>query len=513
MKKCFLLLALLMLVLIPAAKPAAAIDSGGWSYELLDDGNAEITGYKGTDVDVTVPGSLDGHTVVSIGTDAFRENTNIISIHFADSIFTIGEQAFNGCENLASISLPKNLQTIKVGAFQANPSLVSITFPDTLTSIEAFAFNHTGLVSVDLPGSLNSIGQNPFMGCDNLLSFNISLDNQKFKIVNHALYNSETKTLIAYPGGLSDQTYEIPEGTSTIGYGAFYMNKALTNVVIPGSVTTIDGWAFFGTKLPNIEIPEGVTTINTYAFHRCSNLKRVSLPDSLTTMAENPFDMCPNLEAFEISAEHPVYEVVDSVLIDKKAHKLISAPAASLPASYRIPEGVTSIGNFAFYDTELTTVEIPEGVISIGDFAFNGCGDLMSVSLPSSLKSIGKAAFFSSGLQYVEIPEGVSSIGDAAFGRCENLTSVKLPDSLRFIAMRAFDYTGLRHVEIPEGVIEIGEQAFWNCESLSSVTIPESVTFIGDEAFLGTPLTSVNVTAGSYAEKWAQENGLECVYP
>ncbi len=130
-----------------------------------------------------------------------------------------------------------------------------------------------------------------------------------------------------------------------------------------------------------------------------------------------------------------------------------------------IPEGVTSIGEWAFYYcSSLASVTIPEGVTSIGGEAFSGCSSLASVTIPESVTSIGNYAFsYCSSLASVTIPESVASIGGGAFRSCSSLASVT----------------------IPEGVTSIGDFAFCDCSNLASVTIPEGVTSIGDYAFDG----------------------------
>ena len=151
-----------------------------------------------------------------------------------------------------------------------------------------------------------------------------------------------------------------------------------------------------------------------------------------------------------------------------------------------IPEGVTSIGRWAFYCcSSLTSVIIPEGVTSIGDSAFYCCSSLTSVTIPEGVTSVGDGAFeYCRNLTSVTIPEGVTSIGDRAFYWCSSLTSVTIPEGVTRIGKSAFsDCIRLTSVTIPEGVTSIGDRAFHRCDSLTSVTIPESVTRIGIAAF------------------------------
>ncbi|MCC8076836.1 MAG: leucine-rich repeat protein [Oscillospiraceae bacterium] len=177
-----------------------------------------------------------------------------------------------------------------------------------------------------------------------------------------------------------------------------------------------------------------------------------------------------------------------------------------------IEDGVTSIGDYAFYDpyykcpclttvtlgddiasigdyafawcSELTEIEIPDGVTSIGDRVFYVCSSLTSVTIPDSVTAIGERAFSSSGLTSVAIPNSITSIGVGVFGGCGDLASVTIPNSVVSIGDSAFSHcSSLTNVTIPDSVTSIGGYAFFYCISLTSVTIPNSVTSVGDGAF------------------------------
>ena len=156
--------------------------------------------------------------------------------------------------------------------------------------------------------------------------------------------------------------------------------------------------------------------------------------------------------------------------------------------SYEIPDGVTSIGNLAFYDCDsLTSITIPDSVTSIGNSAFSSCYGLTSITIPDSVTSIGNSAFSGCGnLTSITIPDSVTSIGSRAFSSCYDLTSITIPDSVTTIGDEAFYWCdSLTSITIPDSVTSIGDEAFYNCRSLTSITIPDSVTSIGDYAFAG----------------------------
>ena len=162
-----------------------------------------------------------------------------------------------------------------------------------------------------------------------------------------------------------------------------------------------------------------------------------------------------------------------------------------------IPDGVSSIGNQAFFGCEsLMSVTIPDSVTGIGRYVFFGCRSLMSVAISDSVTSIGDSAFGGcKSLTSVTIPDGVTRISDGAFFECRSLTSVTIPDSVTSIGDSAFrGCENLTSVTIPDSVMSIGNGAFSGCRSLTSVTIPDSVTSIGDSAFGGCEnLTGVTI--------------------
>lgn len=151
-----------------------------------------------------------------------------------------------------------------------------------------------------------------------------------------------------------------------------------------------------------------------------------------------------------------------------------------------IEDGVTEIGNAAFYDCKnLVSVTIPDSVTKIGRKAFKRCGNLISVVIPNSVIEVGREAFEGcGGLKSVTLSNKITSINYMTFGECESLISVVIPNNVTKIGCRAFRRCGnLESVTIPNGLKIISEKAFESCGNLKSITIPANVTTIENKAF------------------------------
>lgn len=194
-----------------------------------------------------------------------------------------------------------------------------------------------------------------------------------------------------------------------------------------------------------------------------------------------------------------VEKVVFPGTLDGKAVKSIGFEAFKFSGikSISLPEGVTSIGNFAFYGCSgLTEIVIPSSVKTIGREAFRACSGLTEIIIPNSVTTIDYCAFYGcSGITDLIIPNSVTTIGEYAFYDCTGLTSVQVSNSLTELADRTF--TGCRNltsITIPDSVTKIKHRVFYDCVNLRSITIPSSVTYIGEMAFYNCDgLTSISL--------------------
>ena len=134
--------------------------------------------------------------------------------------------------------------------------------------------------------------------------------------------------------------------------------------------------------------------------------------------------------------------------------------------------GITSIGNYAFYNCRaLTSITIPSSVTSIGRSAFDSCRGLERITIPDSVTNLGSSAFYyCTEIKRVTIGTGVTSILRTSFSFCRNLTSITIPDNVTNIGESAFDNcTLLTSVKLGSGVTDIDTKAFHSCIRLTSI--------------------------------------------
>lgn len=238
---------------------------------------------------------------------------------------------------------------------------------------------------------------------------------------------------------------------------------------VSGTRVTITGYEGNDSAISIPSSLPGVGTVTAIDGFSCrTNLNSVTIPNSVTSIGDNAF-YSSNLNAINVAPNNSSYSSQNGVLFNKSRSDLIRCPRG-FKGTYTIPTGVTSIGDYAFYWCDsLTSVTIPNSVTSIGGGAFGQCFGVTNVTIPNSVTFIGYGAFSECNFVSVTIPNSVTFIGAYAFGGCFCLTSISLPNSVTNINYDTFlSCERLTNVIIPNSVTSIGAEAFYNCTSLTS---------------------------------------------
>ncbi len=362
-----------------------------WEYT-TGSGKTTITKYKGAGGDVTIPSELGGAPVTAIGEKAFSSCSTLTSVTVPEGVTSIGAYAFEECAALKSVTLPASLMGVESNAFYICYALESVYISD-LTAWCEIDFADAGA---------NPLGWGSGAGKESLLYLNGSL---------------------------------------------------VTDLVIPDTLTTVKPYSFYGcTSITSLTIPEGVTSIGKIAFMVCRNLRVVTIPASLTIVQDNAFQNTGGIREVHIS--------------DLAAWCDISFPRDSSCPLY---EGFGEAGLW-LNGEQIHDLVIPEGVTSIGDYAFSECSGLTSVTIPEGVTSIGDAAFsFCAGIPSVTLPDSLTSIGFGAFTCCPDLKTLTFGSGLTSITQYSFYCAGLESVTIPRTVTSIEKNAFFDNDCLMDV--------------------------------------------
>ena len=445
------------------------VESGNTKYDSRNSCNAIIEIASNTLI-AGCKNTVIPNSVTSIGEYAFDGCSGLTSVTIPNSVTSIGNSAFYGCTGLTSVSIPNGVTSIGNSAFYGCTGLTSVTIPNSVTSIDPYAFyGCSGLTSVTIGNSVTIIGYRAFYGCSSLTSVTL---NSNAILSNSYTDSSNIKTIF----GEQVKEYIIGDDVTSIGNYAFDGCSGLTSVTIPNSVTSIGECAFSSCwGLTSITIPNSVTSIGNWAFSSCWSLTSITIPNSVMSIGECAFDGCSGIKkvivgdiaawcgfTFHYQFSNPLYY----------AHHLYSDE-----------------------NTEITDLVIPDGVTSIGQYAFYDCSGLTSVTIGNSVTSIQTSAFsYCSGLTSI-----IVELGNTKYDSRNNCNAIIETASNTLLY-------GCKNTVIPNSVTSIGNDGFQGCSGLTSVTIPNSVTSIGQYAFNGcsgltsvivdinTPLTISNLT-------------------
>lgn len=184
-----------------------------WSYTL--EGN-NIKDLKCTNIsaitgELAIPNTIDGHTVTSIGNNAFSGCSGLRKVTIPDSVTSIGSSAFDSCSGLTNITIPNSVTSIGSSAFNKCSGLKSIILSSSITKLNDNVFNDcSGITEIVLPENLTTIGDgdynwySPFNGCTGLKY--IKIPENVVSIAKDIFYDCSNITVYGKEGSTA-QTY------------------------------------------------------------------------------------------------------------------------------------------------------------------------------------------------------------------------------------------------------------------------------------------------------------------
>ena len=544
---------------------------------------------------ITIPNS-----VTSIGSSAFYGCSSLTSVTIPNGVTSIGNRAFYDCSSLTSVTLGNSVTSIGEDAFYDCSSLTSVTLGNSVTSIGEYAFSYcSSLTSMTIPNSVTSIGRSAFYACESLIS--VFLEPNTPPTLGKNNFTASTicyipcGTLSAYESSTWEEIVgrfvEQCGDSSTLNKcgNDLYWEYRNSTLAITGTGDmydyTVDSsapWHNFSEQIKCITIGNCVTSIGNYAFCDCSSLDSISVyaitppkfgnSGNLLTSSPTCYIPCGTLAAYQSSSwaeqvgsfveqcNEPVkcgdnlyWTYANGTLTITGTGTMYNyddmdnlAPWNSIRNNIKnivLPEGLTSIGDWAFYlCSYVTSISIPEEVTNIGDRAFQYCNSLTSViwnaencddywvtessrpfydcsqitsfTFGDSVKHIpAYLCYDMSSLTSIIIPNRVTSIGDCAFQYCNSLTSViwnaeNCDDYWVTESSRPFyDCSQITSFTFGDSVKHIPAYLCYDMSSLTSIIIPNSVTNIGYKAFSHcSSLTSVIWNAENCDDYWGAES-------
>ena len=517
----------------------------------------------------TIPNRIN-----KIGSDAFANCTKITRVDISAWVEVIEKNAFLGCTQIRNLNFlgtedTQNGLIIEESAFFSCKSLTEVTLPANLTSIAQYAFgNTTNLTKVILNShedavyaagafadksgvySVTTVEIGAYVNAENLdiaavfgtnklKTVNVSKDNAYIASYNNALYTANYEKIIFFPSSIKS-AYVLHEDTKIITENVF-KGKFLTEITIPAGVHTIAKSAFEAchalSKITWLSAEEGeeevALTIGDRAFYNVANLYTLEVPARVTSVgvsafADNNFEtvtffdgdleLAIGANAFENSASIQTITLptrlrtIGEYAFSNAFKNSVSAYENYAGLDLVIPEGVTTIGDYAFKGNWLLkTVSLPSTLVKMGAYAndvltsvhiFEGCSGLSAITLENStafavkdgvLYSADYTQLYLSPIKntgtngVVDIPKTVTKIWDNAFKLNANITQVTFSQGIEGALTFGTDVfrqcTKLTSVELPVGLTEIPTKLFYDCTSLETVTIPYTVATIKNQAF------------------------------
>ena len=360
-----------------------------------------------------------GQGVIPLVSECCRHFRNLESLIMHSSITISGTGCFRECESLEYVCLPNSISTIPADTFNGALAMKIIILPKEVTSVGGNAFRYAfGATAVCMNNKDVSYGSDVF---------------HQNRGLRH-IYIPDSQTIISSEmfkecNGIEEIIFS--NSLITINNGAFATCTSITELNFPSTLNAINNSDAFSRcqALRKIRFNKAtMSTLGTLSFAYCYCLKEVINLPEVTTYGVDIFRECYGLK--ELIPDSHMTAIPNGFV------------RGTTLEEFNIPSGVTSLGNYAFYNIDtLRNLVIPSGVTSIGEYCFGASNNLIELTLPSGLTSIpNNMCEDCYELKKVNIPNGVTVINGTAFNDCSALTEIIIPDSVTQIKGECFRY-------------------------------------------------------------------------
>ena len=482
---------------------------------LQADGEKEPSDYKIGIKAVHIAGNPAGTT---IGASAFAGCQNLTKLTLGEGVTGLGDSALKDTR-LEEITIPSTFETgtAKNSPFTSgeNSTLKKVTFADGIQVIPQYFLNNiTTLTKIEIPASVQKIGDHAFADCSNLtaVTFKEQADSK--------LTTIDTS---AFEGCSLMKLSKLPEGLTTINASAFKDCKKISLTDLPTGLITIGNAAFENCTMLRIGKLPAITALGMAAFKNCVKLSFLSVDTSnLAEINATAFEGCTGLSSVQINGgEKKQTTIADGAFATCNSLKWLDI------------ENVKSIGKNAFAKLPFSALEINQ-VDTIGESAFAGC-DKLENPVIQNVKTIGASAFAGSGAQTDDnkvLLDSIQNVGSRAFEGCQftsadirdlekvttytdpetkieyspfaksSIKKVEFSDETKnTVCTKAFkNVTSLQSVELAYcftygNISTIDASAFEGCVNLTDINLSDKLTTINGLAFYNTGLTEITVPA------------------
>lgn len=378
-------------------------------------------------------------TCTSVGSYAFR-GTNLWTVAIPNSVTTIGSYAFSGCKELDTLTIGTGVTTIGSGAFMECPLEMSLTFNAANLTTHNSNFSGKNIPKLTMGSGVTQIPGNIFSGCTRITT--VTIPAKCTSIGRSAFYGCSSLTTVTFSG-----TSTCTSIGNTAFYNCKALNKIVdssTSNRLPNSVKTIGDSAFAYTDLVTLQMgtseTTGVSSIGSLAFNGCSNLENLKIYNSSCNIQDIGITDAV-IWGYMPSKAYDYTQLHNEPFIDIKTGKATGTSGnitwTLTPSTHTLAlTGTGSMNSYSFasapwskYKILIHKVTIAKNITSVGNSAFNGLYRLDTATVPDTVTSIGDWAFYDTALTTLQLgsgkDKGATSIGTYAFDNCKALGSIK----------------------------------------------------------------------------------------